>query len=170
MARASRCTALLHRQRHRNAHRGELCAQVSEHVRHRDDVEVPALARAPAPEYVRRRQRDAYLRLPRARRVLPRRERAALPLVLWPAPGVRARPAPAIAGVALLVVLVLGVLNFNVLITSATDAPTDTMAIVLPVILFGAGALGLAVGAWMKSSRPAAFARIGEGAAAERQA
>ena len=75
--------------------------------------------------------------------------------------------APAIAGVALLVVLVLGVLNFNVLITSATDAPTDTMAIVLPLILFGAGALGLAIGAWMKSSRPDDYARIGEGAAAE---
>jgi amino acid transporter len=75
--------------------------------------------------------------------------------------------APAIAGVALLVVLVLGVLNFNVLITSATDAPTDTMAIVLPVILFGAGLLGLAIGAWMKSSRPEAYARIGEGAGAE---
>ena len=75
--------------------------------------------------------------------------------------------APAIAGVALLVVLVLGVLNFNVLITGATDAPTDTMAIVLPVILFGAGVLGLAIGAWMKSSRPDAYARIGEGAGAE---
>jgi amino acid transporter len=75
--------------------------------------------------------------------------------------------APVIAGVALLVVLVLGVLNFNVLITSATDAPTDAMAIVLPVILFGAGAVGLALGAWMKGSRPAAYARIGEGPAAE---
>src|ERR687889_45565 len=74
---------------------------------------------------------------------------------------------PAIAGVALLVVLVLGVLNFNVLITGLTDAPTDTMTIVLPVILFGGGLLGLAVGAWMKSSRPDAYARIGEGAAAE---
>ena len=31
--------------------------------------------------------------------------------------------APVLAGVALLVVLVLGVLNFNVLITSATNAP-----------------------------------------------
>jgi hypothetical protein len=57
--------------------------------------------------------------------------------------------------VALLVVLVLGVLNFNVLITSATDAPTDTMAIVLPLILFGAGALG--PGAW---SPPARLARL----------
>jgi len=75
--------------------------------------------------------------------------------------------APALAGVALLVVLVLGVLNFNVLITSATDAPTDTMTIVLPVILFGAGLVGLLLGAWLKSARPATFARIGEGAAAE---
>ena len=44
-------------------------------------------------------------------------------------------------------ILVLGVANFNVLITSATDAPTDTMTIVLPLILFGGGALGLIVGA-----------------------
>jgi amino acid transporter len=76
--------------------------------------------------------------------------------------------APAIAGVALLVVLVLGVLNFNVLITSATDAPTDTMAIVLPAILFGAGLVGLLLGAWFKSSRPGTYARIGEGARAEK--
>jgi amino acid transporter len=75
--------------------------------------------------------------------------------------------APAIAGVALLVVLVLGVLNFNVLITGTTDAPTDTMTIVLPVILFGGGLLGLLVGAWMKSNRPDTYARIGEGAGAE---
>ena len=77
------------------------------------------------------------------------------------------RIAPALAGVALLVVLVLGVLNFNVLITSATDAPTDKMTIILPVILFGAGAIGLLLGAWMKSAKPETFARIGEGAAAE---
>jgi hypothetical protein len=66
-----------------------------------------------------------------------------------------------------LVVLVLGVLNFNVLITSATDAPTDTMTIVLPLILFGGGLLGLLIGAWMRSSRPDDYARIGEGARAE---
>jgi len=77
------------------------------------------------------------------------------------------RIAPALAGVALLVVLVLGVLNFNVLITSATDAPTDKMTIILPVILFGAGAIGLLLGAWLKSAKPETFARIGEGAAAE---
>jgi amino acid transporter len=78
-----------------------------------------------------------------------------------------ARWAPGIAGVALLVVLVLGVLNFNVLITGATDAPTDKMTIILPVILFGGGLLGLLVGAWLKSSRPKIYAGIGEGAAAE---
>ena len=41
------------------------------------------------------------------------------------------------------------------------------MAIVLPVILFGAGLVGLALGAWMKSSRPDTYARIGEGPRAE---
>jgi amino acid transporter len=75
--------------------------------------------------------------------------------------------APALAGVALLVILVLGVLNFNVLITSATDAPTDTMTVVLPLLLFGSGVLGLAIGAWLKSSRPAVYERIGAGPGAE---
>ena len=60
-------------------------------------------------------------------------------------------------------ILVLGVANFNVLITSATDAPTDTMTIVLPLILFGGGVLGLLVGAWLKRSKPEIYARIGEG-------
>ena len=60
-------------------------------------------------------------------------------------------------------ILVLGVANFNVLITSATDAPTDTMTIVLPLILFGGGVLGLIVGAVLKSRRPEVYARIGEG-------
>ena len=77
------------------------------------------------------------------------------------------RIAPAIAGVALVVVLVLGVLNFNVLITGSTDAPTDTMTIVLPVILFGGGIVGLLVGAWLKRGKPDVYARIGQGAAAE---
>ena len=75
--------------------------------------------------------------------------------------------APAIAGVALVVVLVLGVLNFNVLITGATDAPTDKMTIILPVILFGGGLLGLLVGAMLKSRKPSVYARIGEGPEAE---
>jgi amino acid transporter len=78
-----------------------------------------------------------------------------------------ARIAPALAGIALVVVLVLGVLNFNVLITSATHAPTDKMTIILPVLLFGFGIVGLLVGAMLKSRKPAIYARIGEGPEAE---
>jgi amino acid transporter len=75
--------------------------------------------------------------------------------------------APAIAGVLLLVLLVLGVANFNVLITGLTDAPIDTMTIVLPLILFGGGIVGLIVGAVLKRSRPDVYERIGGGAGAE---
>ena len=75
--------------------------------------------------------------------------------------------APAVAGVLLLIVLVLGVANFNVLITGSTEAPTNTMAIVLPVILFGGGIVGLIVGAVLKSRRPDVYQRVGKGADAE---
>jgi hypothetical protein len=61
-------------------------------------------------------------------------------------------------------VLVLGVANFNVLITGSTEAPLNAMSVVLPVILFGGGAAGLLVGAILKSRRPAVFAAVGEGA------
>ncbi|WP_028063566.1 APC family permease [Solirubrobacter soli] len=71
--------------------------------------------------------------------------------------------APAIAGILLVVILVLGVLNFNVLITSATDAPTDKMTVILPLILLAGGVLGLIVGARLKTSKPDVYARIGEG-------
>jgi amino acid transporter len=71
--------------------------------------------------------------------------------------------APATAGVLLLVILVLGVLNFNVLITSATDAPTDTMTVVLLLILLAGAVLGLVVGGLLKSRKPDVYARIGEG-------
>jgi hypothetical protein len=73
------------------------------------------------------------------------------------------RIAPALAGILLLTVLILGVLNFNVLITGSTDAPTDTMTIVLPLILFGGGIAGLLVGARLKTSKPDVYAGIGEG-------
>jgi hypothetical protein len=75
--------------------------------------------------------------------------------------------APAIAGVLLLVLLVLGVANFNVLITGLTNAPIDTMTIVLPLILFGGGIVGLIVGATLKRRRPDVYERIGGGAGAE---
>jgi hypothetical protein len=67
----------------------------------------------------------------------------------------------------LLVLLVLGVANFNVLITGLTDAPIGTMTIVLPVILFGGGIAGLLVGAFLKRNRPEVYERIGGGAGAE---
>lgn len=76
--------------------------------------------------------------------------------------------APTIAGVLLLIVLVLGVTNFNVLITGAIGAPTDAMAIVLPAILFGGGIIGLIVGAVLRSRRSDVYRRIGEGAEAGR--
>jgi len=73
--------------------------------------------------------------------------------------------APAVAGALLLVVLILGVANFNVLITGSTEAPTSAMTIVLPAILFGGGLLGLAVGAILKARRSEVYRRIGEGGA-----
>src|SRR3954453_1282316 len=59
--------------------------------------------------------------------------------------------APILAGIGLLVILVLGIFNFNVLITSATNAPTDTMTVVLLLLLLAAAVGGLAVGGWLKS-------------------
>ena len=75
--------------------------------------------------------------------------------------------APALAGILLLLLLVLGVANFNVLITGLTNAPIDTMTVVLPVILFGGGIVGLIVGAVLKRNRPEVYERIGGGAGAE---
>jgi amino acid transporter len=75
--------------------------------------------------------------------------------------------APTIAGVLLLVLLVLGVANFNVLITGLTDAPINTMTVVLPLILFGGGIVGLIVGAILKRGRPDVYERIGGGAGVE---
>lgn len=74
----------------------------------------------------------------------------------------RARIAPLVAGACLVGILVLGLLNFNVLITSMIDAPTDDMTIVLPAILFGGGIVGLIVGALLKTRRPQVYAQIGE--------
>lgn len=70
--------------------------------------------------------------------------------------------APLASGIALAVALVLGVANFNVLITSSTTAPTDTMAIVLPAVLFGSAALGVIVAMVIKRRRPDVYAEIGE--------
>jgi amino acid transporter len=75
--------------------------------------------------------------------------------------------APIVAGICLIAILVLGIANFNVLITGSTDAPTDSVSVILPIVLFGAGILGLIVAAVMKSSAPERFARIGQRTAVE---
>ena len=73
------------------------------------------------------------------------------------------RIAPAIAGVLLSAIFVLALSNFNVLITGVPGAPLDDRTIILPAILLGGGAIGLAVGAFLKRSKPDVYARIGEG-------
>jgi amino acid transporter len=70
--------------------------------------------------------------------------------------------APAVSGIALLAILVLGVANFNVLITGATDGPRDSMSVVLPVVLFGAGVVGALVAVALRSGAPQRYARIGQ--------
>src|SRR4051794_18737029 len=70
---------------------------------------------------------------------------------------------PMIAGLALLAVLVLGVWNFNVLITGLTDAPLDSKSVLLPAILVVAAALGAPLAYWLRGSRLESSARIGGG-------
>ncbi len=76
--------------------------------------------------------------------------------------------APVVAGLALVAILVLGVANFNVLITSSTDAPTATISVVLPLVVFGSGIAGLLVAAVLRGRAPERYARIGEPTAVER--
>jgi hypothetical protein len=57
---------------------------------------------------------------------------------------------------------VLGVLNFNVLITGSTDAPTDTMSVVLPLLLLVSGLVGMAVAVWLRARYPERYAHVGE--------
>jgi hypothetical protein len=75
---------------------------------------------------------------------------------------VASSPRPVTAGIALLVILVLGVANFNVLITGAPDAPTDTVTLVLLLLLLASAVVGHVVEAVLKRSRPDVYATIGE--------
>jgi amino acid transporter len=72
------------------------------------------------------------------------------------------RYAPALAGIGLTVVFVLVIDNFNLLITGVPDGPSDSRSTILPLILLGGGLVGMAVGAWIKSSKPDVYERIGE--------
>ena len=80
---------------------------------------------------------------------------------------VRTFVAPLIAGVLMLAIAVLAVTNFNVLITSAPDAPLTTAAVVLPLILLVTGVVGMVVGAAIRSRDPERYARIGQRTAVE---
>jgi amino acid transporter len=70
--------------------------------------------------------------------------------------------APLLSGIALVVILVLGVSNFNVLITSTIGAKTDSMTYILLIILFASAFVGMAVAAILKSVRPDVYNEIGE--------
>ncbi len=76
--------------------------------------------------------------------------------------------APIIAGFALLLILVLGLANFNVLITGSTDAPTDSVTVILPLVLLGAGVMGMMAAVIMKRRVPQCYVEIGQRTAVER--
>jgi hypothetical protein len=67
----------------------------------------------------------------------------------------------------MLVIAVLAVTNFNVLITSAPDAPLTTAAVVLPLLLLVAGVIGMVVAATIRSRDPERYERIGNRTAVE---
>lgn len=79
----------------------------------------------------------------------------------------RTRWAPALAGLALSVIFVTALLNLNVSITGLTDAPLDDLTIILPACMLGFAAIGLIVGAVLRSQRPDIYEHIGEGPPAE---
>jgi cytochrome bd-type quinol oxidase subunit 1 len=74
----------------------------------------------------------------------------------------RTQVAPLLAGLLLGGIVVLGVTNFNVLITGELDAPTASMSITLPAILLAAGLLGVLVAAVLRRTAPERYALIGE--------
>lgn len=68
--------------------------------------------------------------------------------------------APIIAAVALGVVFVLAVRKFGVLL--GVDSGSS-LRWILPALVIGAGVVGIAYGAWLRTARPDVYARIGRG-------
>lgn len=73
----------------------------------------------------------------------------------------RTRVAPAVAGLLLAAILVLGVGNFNVLVVGAVGAPMSDVTVGLLVLVAGAATLGALVGLRLRARRPDVYARLG---------
>lgn len=71
--------------------------------------------------------------------------------------------APIVSGVALLVVFVLILVNFNVLLTSDPTAPPTATTFILPAIVIVPGILGIVWGVVLKKRNPRVYAQIGHG-------
>ncbi|MGJ4842909.1 APC family permease [Leifsonia sp. Le1] len=71
--------------------------------------------------------------------------------------------APVVSGVALLVVFVLILVNFNVLLTSDPTAPATATTFILPAVVIVPGILGIVWGAILKRRNPRVYAQIGHG-------
>ncbi|WP_433375979.1 APC family permease [Streptosporangium sp. CA-115845] len=72
--------------------------------------------------------------------------------------------APALSGVALLVVLYVAFTNFSALLGTPPDSMLNW---VLPAVMVLVGVVGIGYGAYLRSADPQAYARIGQGAPAQ---
>ncbi len=75
--------------------------------------------------------------------------------------------APALAGAALTVILVLAIINFHALLGTPPDSVLNWL---IPSLVVIAGIIGLGYGRWIKANRPGTYARIGQGAGAAQEA
>jgi amino acid transporter len=72
--------------------------------------------------------------------------------------------APAISGVALAVIFVLILANFNLLLTSDPTAPVSATTFILPAIVIIPGIIGIGWGLYLKKRNPKVYSQIGHGA------
>ncbi len=72
--------------------------------------------------------------------------------------------APLIAGIALLVIFGLILVNFNLLLTGDPTAPATATTFILPAIVIVPGFLGIGWALWLKTRNTAVYRRIGRGA------
>ncbi len=72
--------------------------------------------------------------------------------------------APIVSGVALIIVFVLILVNFNVLLTSDPTAPLSAATFILPAIVIVPGIAGVFWGLFLKKRNPKVYRQIGHGA------